>query len=77
MTCSLKDLPEKTPARVVDFQGESSLNQEMMEIGIRHNIIIQIISKMFFGHNYIIQVGNEQLVLRKHLAQCLKVTTSF
>ncbi len=74
MTCSLKDLPKKVSARVIDLQGEST--QYLMDMGIRNNIIIKIIEKLFFGSNYIIEVGNEQLVLRKKEAQCLIVTTS-
>ena len=77
MTCSLKDLPEKVQARVIDLQGESFTNQYLMDMGIRNNIIIKVIRKLFFGSNYIVEVGNEHLVLRKHIAQCLKVTTSF
>ena len=77
MTCSLKDLPKKVQARVIELQGEPSLTQYLMDMGIRNNIIVKIIGKLFFGNNYIIEVGNEHLVLRKHEAQCLKVTTSF
>ena len=77
MTCSLKDLPEKIRARVVNLQAEPSLIQYFMDMGIRNNIIIKVIGKLFFSSNYIIEVGNEHLVLRKHEAQCLKVTTSF
>ena len=77
MTCSLKDLPEKIQARVVDLKGEPSLIQYLMDMGIRDNIVIKLIGKLFFGSNYIIQIGNEHLVLRKKEAQCLKVTTSF
>ena len=77
MTCSLKNLPKKVKARIIDLQGEPSLTQYFMDMGIQNNIIIRIIGKLFFGSNYIIEVGNEYLVLRKHEAQCLKVTTSF
>ena len=75
MTCNLKDLPEKVNAKVIALNGEST--QRLMDMGIRSNIIIKIIGKLFFGSNYIIEVGNEHLVLRKKEAQCLKVTTSF
>lgn len=77
MTCSLKDLPGKVQARVIDLQGGPFLIQYFMDMGIRNNIIIKIVGRLFFGSNYIIEVGNEHLVLRKHEAQCLKVTTSF
>ncbi len=76
MTCSLKDLPKKVQARVVDLQGEPFITQYLMDMGIQNNIIIKIIGKLFFGSNYIIEVGNERLVLRKHIAQCLTVSTS-
>ena len=75
MTCNLKDLPEKVNAKVIALNGESA--QRLMDMGIRSNIIIRIIGKLFFGSNYIIEIGNEHLVLRKKEAQCLKVTTSF
>ncbi len=75
MTCNLKDLPEKVNAKVIALNGESV--QRLMDMGIRSNIIIRIIGKLFFGSNYIIEIGNEHLVLRKKEAQCLKVTTSF
>ena len=77
MTCSLKDLPEKVQARVIGLQGESFTTQYLMDMGIRNNIVIKVIRKLFFGSNYIVEVGNEHLVLRKHIAKCLKVTTSF
>ena len=77
MTCSLKDLPKKVPARVVAVQGEPSLVCCLMDMGIRNNILVKIIGKLFFGSNYIVKVGNEHLVLRRREAQCLKVTTSF
>ena len=76
MTCLLKDLPEELPARVLDLKGEPSLTQKLMDMGIRNNIVIKIISRLFFGSNYIVQVGNEHLVLRKRTVECLKVTTS-
>ena len=76
MTCSLKDLPEKTLARVVDFTGATSSIQRLMGRGLRQNTLVQLIRKLFFGSNYVIEVNNEQLVLSKHEAQCLKVTTS-
>ena len=37
MTCNLKDLPEKTKARVVDLQGEPLLTQYLMDMGICDN----------------------------------------
>jgi Fe2+ transport system protein FeoA len=77
MTCSLKDLPEKVRARVVNLQAEPSLIQYFMDMGIQNNIVVRVIGKLFFSSNYIIEVGNERLVLRKNEAQCLKVTTSF
>ncbi len=77
MTCNLKDLPERVQARVINLQAEPSLVQYFMDMGIRNNIIVRVIGKLFFSSNYIIEVGNERLVLRKHEAQCLKVTTSF
>ena len=77
MTCNLKDLPGKVQARVIGLQCEPALTQCLMDMGIRNNIIVRVISRLFFGSNYIIEVGNEHLVLRKHEAQCLKVTTSF
>ena len=48
-----------------------------MGMGVRSNILIRVIKKLFFGSNYIIEIDNEQMVLRKHEAQCLKVTTSY
>ena len=77
MTCSLKDLPERVRARVVNLQAEPSLIQYFMDMGIQNNIVVRVIGKLFFSSNYIIEVGNERLVLRKNEAQCLKVTTSF
>ena len=75
MTCSLRNLPEKTKARVVVLDGESHIVQQLMGMGVRNNIFIKMIRKLFFGNNYIVEVGNEHLVLRKHEAQCLRVTT--
>lgn len=77
MTCSLKDLPERVRARVVNLPAEPSLIQYFMEMGIQNNIVVRVIGKLFFSSNYIIEVENERLVLRKNEAQCLKVTTSF
>lgn len=77
MTCSLKDLPEKVRARVVNLQAEPFLIQYFMDLGIRHNVIVKVIRRLFFSSNYIIEIGDERLVLRKNEAQCLKVTTSF
>lgn len=76
MTCSLKDLPKQVQARVISLPGERCFTQYLMDMGIRNNIIIKVIGRLFFGSNYIIEVGNERLVLRKHLAQHLKVSTS-
>ena len=75
MTCRLKDLPEKMQARVVNMEGDHILIQYLMDMGIRNNIVVKMIGKLFFGSNYIIEIGNEYLVLRKKEAQCLKVTT--
>jgi len=75
MTCSLKDLPKRKTARVIGLKGDAV--QSLMDMGIRNNTIVKMISKLFFGNNYIVEVGNEHFVLRKHEAQCLKVTTSF
>ena len=76
MTCSLKDLPKKGRARVLALQGGPFLNQHLMDMGIQSNIIITLIDKLFFDSNYIVEVGNERLVLRKQTAQCLQVTTT-
>ena len=75
MTCSLKDLPKKVQARVLALKGEPFLNQSLMDMGIQSNMLITLIDKLFFGSNYIVEVGNERLVLRKQEAQCLKVCT--
>ena len=75
MTCRLKDLPEKMQARVVNMEGDHALVRYLMDMGIRNNIVVKMIGKLFFGSNYIIEIGNEYLVLRKKEAQCLKVTT--
>ena len=75
MTCRLKDLPEKMQARVVNMEGDHILIQCLMDMGIRNNSVVKMIGKLFFGSNYIIEIGNEYLVLRKKEAQCLKVTT--
>ena len=75
MTCNLKDLPEKIPARITDIKGERHIIQCLMNIGIRNTLFIKVIGKLFFGSNYIIEVAGECLVLRKHEAQCLQVTT--
>lgn len=75
MTCRLKDLPEKMQARVVNMEGDHTLVQYLMDMGIRNNIVVKMIGKLFFGSNYIIEIGNEYLVLRKKEAQCLKVTS--
>ena len=77
MTCSLKDLPRKTPAQVIGLEGDPLLTQCLMDMGIQNNIFIKVIRKLFFGSNYIVDVGGERLVLRKKEAQCLRVTTSF
>ena len=76
MTCSLKDLPAKAKARVVAMDGEQHIIQQLLGMGLRNNIFIKITRKLFFGSNYIVEVGNEHFVLRKHEAQCLRVTTS-
>ncbi len=76
MTCSLKDLPKKASARVLSLRGGPFLNQHLMDMGIQSNIIITLIDKLFFDSNYIVEVGNERLVLRKQTAQCLQVTTT-
>ncbi len=77
MTCSLKDLPEHVSARVIELTGDTPSIQCLMGMGVRSNILIRVIKKLFFGSNYIIEIDNEQMVLRKHEAQCLKVTTSY
>ncbi len=75
MTCNLKDLPAKTPARITNIKGEPHIIQRLMSMGIRNRIFIQVIRRLFFGSNYVVEVGDEQLVLRKQDAQCLRVTT--
>ena len=75
MTCSLKDLPEKVPARVVDLGGESHTTRHLMDLGLRSRAFVTLVRRLFFGNNYIIEVGDEHLVLRKSEAKCLKVTT--
>ena len=76
MTCRLKDLPKKAQARVLALKGEPALNQALMDLGIQSNMWITLIDKLFFGSNYIVEVGNDRLVLRKHTAQCLTVCTT-
>ena len=76
MTCSLKDLPKKAQARVLALKGDPFLNQSLMDMGIQSNMLITLIDKLFFGSNYIVEVGHERLVLRKKEAQCLKVSTT-
>ena len=77
MTCNLKDLPEHVSARVIDLKGDTPSIQCLMGMGVRNNILIRVVKKLFFGSNYVVEVDNEHLVLRKHEAQCLKVTTSY
>ena len=77
MTCSLKDLPEHVSARVIGLTGDTPSIQCLMGMGVHNNILIRVIKKLFFGSNYIVEIDNEHLVLRKHEAQCLKVTTSY
>ena len=76
MTCNLKDLPTKSPARIINMHGDPHIIQCLMNLGIRNSIFIKVVGKLFFGSNYIIEVLGERLVLRKHEAQCLQVTTS-
>ena len=76
MTCRLKDLPKKIQARVLALKGEPALNQSLMDMGIQSDMRVTLIGKLFFGSNYIVEVGNERLVLRKQEAQCLKVRTT-
>ena len=77
MTCNLKDLPEKTLAQITNIKGQSHIIQYLMSMGLCHATFIKVIRKLFFGSNYIVDVGGEHLVLRKKEAQCLRVTTSF
>ncbi len=76
MTCSLKDLPKRVKAQVIDLPEESHFTRYLMDMGIRNNSAIKVIGRLFFGSNYIIEVGNERLVLRKQIAQYLKVSAS-
>ena len=76
MTCSLKDLPKKVQARVLALKGDPGLNQSLMDMGIQNNVLITLIDKLFFGSNYIVEVGRERLVLRQQEAKCLKVSTA-
>ena len=76
MTCSLKDLSEKTSVRVVGLQGKERDIQSLMGRGIRSSMFITLIKTLFFRNNYVIEAGGEYFVLRKHEAQCLQVTTS-
>jgi len=77
MTCSLEDLPKGTLARVTDLKGEKHDIQHLMGMGIRNHTLVKMIRKLFFGRNYVVAIGDEYLVLRRHESQCLKVTTSF
>ena len=77
MTCNLKDLPEEVHARVIGLTGDTSSIQYLMGMGLHNNILIRIVKRLFFGSNYVVEVDNEQIVLRKHEVQCLKVTTSY
>ncbi len=75
MTCNLKDLPEKTLAQITNINGQSHIIQYLMSMGLCHATFIKVIRKLFFSSNYVIEVGDERLVLRKQEAQCLQVTT--
>ena len=75
MTCTLKDLPERVSARLIDFTGPAGRVHHLMSMGLSSHIPLRIVRKLFFGNTYVIDAGGEQMVLRKQDAECLRVST--
>ncbi len=75
MTCNLKDLPEKTKAHVIGMEGECHIIQSLLDMGVHKDTFVRIVRRLFFSSNYVVEVGEEYIVLREREAKCLLVST--